>query len=150
MALFHQSQSWESIKSNFFDRDKVTDSMDRATVRAMNRQGGFIRTFARRSIRRRKTISKPGNPPHAHSGEIKLIFYAWDPQSRTAVIGPIPFQSKRHGESVVPKLLEFGGDIEVKDKRGPRVLHYRARPFMRPAEEASRDKFAGQFQGEMK
>lgn len=120
------------MKSLFFDRAAVKDLLDKKTRKALSRAGAFVRTRARSSIRKRKSISAPGSPPSSHAGHLKrLIWFAYDPHARAVVIGPVRFK-----EGKAPRLLEFGGKGTVKRKSGKIVsANYRSRPFMGPAME---------------
>jgi hypothetical protein len=123
-----------AVRESFFDSEAVAAKLAAGKRRAFSRMGAFVRTRARQSIRRRRKSSPPGQPPSAHSGEIKLIFFAWDDASQSVVAGPIPFRGKSgQAGGVVPRVLEFGGDVGGK--------HYAGNPFMRPALEHERPKF---------
>lgn len=133
----------------FFDRDKVLRAVDDATRRRLSRFGAFVRTRAQRSMRRRRGVSKPGSPPYSHSGELrKLLYFGFDAEARSVVIGPVPFK-----EGEVPELLEFGGDVprqrwnwDTRRRDGDEYLaHYEPRPFMRPAFEAELGKVPDLF-----
>jgi len=117
----------------FFDRPQVKRAVDRATARALSRSGGMIRITARRSIRRRKRASAPGQPPSSPTGILReSIFYAFDPRKRSVAIGPVRL-GRRAGDGgsagTVPALLEGGGRV----RRKRRTHRYQARPFMGPA-----------------
>ena len=127
------------IKSMFFDRPKVIRAVDRAKRRALSRGGAFIRQTAKRSIRPRKRISRPGEPPSSHAGHLRrLIFFGYDRQRDSVVVGPIGFR-----RSKAPSVLEFGGRTVVesgrrrrrKEKRKVRIA---PRPYMGPALEKER------------
>ena len=106
------------VKLLFFDSPRVRRAMDTATRQALGRAGAFIRRRAKSSIRRRKGISQPGQPPHSHAGHLRrLIFF-----------GPVPF---KQGEA--PRLLEFGGTVTRRTRRRRRRMTYRKHPFMGPA-----------------
>lgn len=117
-------------KSMFFDRKAVKGLMDKRTRQALSRAGAFVRQSARNSIRKRKAVSKPGQPPSSHAGHLKrLIWFAYDPEKQSVVIGPARFK-----EGEAPSLLEFGGKATRKRKGGKRVVAtYQPRPFMGPA-----------------
>lgn len=138
-------------KATFFDRPAVLRAVDAKTRRVLSQYGAFTRRTARRSLRKRKGASAPGNPPHTHEGSLKrLIFFSYDARRRSVVIGPVPF-----GDGRAPSLLEHGGTttlrnamipVEVRDRRTgvtKRVFRrytgratYAPRPFMGPAGEA--------------
>jgi hypothetical protein len=137
-------------KAFFFDRQAVTSRVDRATVRVLSKMGAFVRTRAKGSIRKRKRVSEPGSPPSSHTGQLKnFIFFAYEPQAKSVVVGPIKLNMK---SANAPSLLEFGGTSVVTDRKrgGGQVAIYRPRPFMQPALEAERDKFAGLWSNTVK
>jgi hypothetical protein len=118
----------KDIKRFFFDRKVVIDAMDKATRAALSKAGAFIRTRARTSMRRRKGISGPGQPPSVHTGLLKdRLFFGYDPSNRSVVVGP-----ERIGKADAPPLLEFGGSTTRRGK----PARYRPRPFMAPALDA--------------
>ena len=140
--------------SQFFDRTAVKMRLDKATLKYLRRSGGAVRLTARRSIRQRKAISKPGMPPSSHTGLLKnSIFFGLDniAESASAVVGPSAVwrQSNAGGSLRGASLLEFGGSTIRKRVRryrngGRRTeikhLHYAPRPFLRPALDAIKPK----------
>lgn len=141
-------------KNYFFDRAAVINMMDRKERGALSKAGGTVRLIARRSIRRVGNFNKysqPGQPPFTHSGFLRNdILYAYDPTTRSVVIGPSQQPWLNH-------LHEFGGVSALKEfrnvehgmlrywRKGPqsrrrwkatgRIVkkRYPARPFMAPA-----------------
>lgn len=177
------------LKGFFFDRLAVTRAADAGTVRALSKFGAFVRRAAQTSMRYRKGVSQPGQPPSAHKikqlaalkklGRAKhngallreLLFFSYDPATRSVVVGPLGFKTKG---TPVPALHEFGGTrmaykgetMEVKNPAGrdPRTgrffskgvqnvplagktLRYPKRPFMGPALDRMLPKFAATFKG---
>lgn len=128
--MFELSQA----KSLFFDKAAVMQAVDKATRKALAKAGAFIRRDARRSIRTREGPAPPGQPPHSHKGHLKrFLFFAWDPASRSVVVGPAAL-----GRANAPPLLEFGGRTTIRTKKGRVQAHYEPRPFMNPALEKNR------------
>jgi hypothetical protein len=125
-------------KDMFFDRKAVTGAVDCTARKVLSRFGAFVRTTARHSLRKRKAVSQPGDPPSSHVGLLKkLLFFGYDPGRKSVVIGPTPL----HGTAEAPPLLEYGGRARVKDRKGRSVLAtYRPRPFMGPAFEREKPK----------
>ena len=104
----------------FFDRAAVINAVDAGTRRALSKFGAFTRTRAKSSIRKRKRISKPNNPPSSHSGHLKkLIYFGYDQNKRSVVVGPLPYHKG------AAHVIEYGGVSNG--------ALYRPRPFMRPA-----------------
>lgn len=136
-----------AARSNFFDRESVTNAVDVGTRRILSRFGAFVRTRSRSSIRKRRDPSPPGSPPSSHVGTLrKLVFFSFDLARKSVVIGPTLFRAG----SDVPRTLEEGGTVRAdgrtirirRRKSGfetivpPGRLKYRPRPYMRPAFEA--------------
>jgi len=120
----------QQAKGLFFDRLAVTNAADRAERKVLSKFGAFVRQTARSSIRKRKSISEPGQPPSSHTGLLKRnIFFVFSSETRSVVIGPILLNQRTDA----PRLLEHG-DTVVRQRRAKRVrMKYRPRPFMGPA-----------------
>jgi hypothetical protein len=118
------------VNNLFFDTAKVIRSLDAASRKALSKAGAFIRTRAKSSIRKRKSVAPAGKPPSSHTGDLKrLIFFGYDTTAKSVVIGPAKF---RTGEA--PNLLEFGGQIVRRGRGGkPTTQHYKGNAFMGPA-----------------
>lgn len=125
----------------WFDTEAVIRATTAAERRVLSRQGAFVRQRARSSIRKRKAVSAPGSPPTNREGSLRrFLFFSYDPRARSVVVGP----AKVSKPGSVPHLLEFGGTAAGRHG-GPR--HYRPRPFMGPALDAERPKFAAMWKG---
>jgi len=129
-------------KRMFFDRKAVTGAVGRATRKVFSRFGAFVRTAARSSIRKRKRTSAPGEPPSSHTGLLKrFIFFGYDRQRRSVVIGPQRLNQKTGdlpaGQAGAPEALEHGGITTfvegLRGRRRKRRVKIKARPFMGPA-----------------
>lgn len=151
--------------SQFFDRDAVIKAIDRAERSKLSKAGSFVRRRVRSSIRKRKKVSAPGQPPSSHDGMYrKSILFGYDQDTGSVVIGP----SARFGNSEVPTLLEFGGTVTgtrlvpvesgggrddggrfiartTRLKRVKGTFTYAARPHMGPALEAEAPNFPNLF-----
>ena len=143
----------DQIKGLFFDSAKVQAATSRAERSVLSRFGAFVRTRARTSIRKRKKPSEPGQPPSSHTGILKrFIFFAYEPQRRSVVIGPARLNQKI-GDA--PAALEHGGRSQVvsgsrRRKRQVRTVTIRPRPFMGPAFEAERPKLPAMWANSVK
>lgn len=136
----------------FFDADLVKNTVAKSKRKLLLRFGAYLRREARQSIRKRKKMSEPGQPPSSHLGWLKQhIYFSWDPSIESVVVGPIPL-----GRGTAPKALEHGGrslSFKRHKVRGQwvtdiRVIpHIRPRPFMRPALGRIIPKFAGLLKG---
>jgi hypothetical protein len=135
-------------KAMFFDTRAVTSRVDPATRRVLSKFGAFVRTGARHSIRKRKAISQPGDPPSSHVGLLrKLIYFGYDGTRKSVVIGPTPL----HGTVEAPPLLEYGGRTRLKGRKGKAVMAtFRARPFMGPAFEREKPKLPAMWAGSVR
>lgn len=148
-------------KNFFFDREKVIAAVGKARASVMAKAGAYIRRTAQFSIRTRKSVSKPGQPPTNRTGLLReFIFFSFDPTTRTVVIGPAKAKARGYN---VPNVLEFGGTFQIPevqlsgglwtdDKRyvvnangrptRKRLVNIAARPYMGPALAKNRDKIA--------
>ena len=159
-------------KQNFFDRKAVTDAIGKAKAGVLAKQGAYVRTIARRSMKKKKGPSKPGTPPNVHEGQIKdFLYFAFDAETDTVVVGPAKL-----GNGSAPDVLEHGGKIKefgIYDGRGRfvplrfmnrkgriaamktgRVVARRStvamRPFMNPALLLAKPKLAAMWQDQVK
>ena len=127
------------IKKCFFDRQAVISRVEPATRRVFSKFGAFVRRTAKGSIRNRQRPAPPGSPPSSHTGLLKkFIFFGYDADARSVVIGPARLDRRGRGDA--PSLLEHGGSTTLK-RRGKRFqVAYRARPYMGPAFEKEQPK----------
>ncbi len=109
----------DSFKDTFFDRDRVQRAADAAKFASLKRSGASIRLIARRSIRRRKKPSTPGQPPSSRKGQLKeLLFFGYDERARSVVVGP----ARLSRPTGAPNILEFGGSAKATDRRRVRRI----------------------------
>lgn len=129
-------------KTRFFDRQAVQRAVAAGTRKALSRAGAFVRARARQLIRRRKGYSRPGQPPHSHVGLLKdHIYFVYDQQSQSVVIGPALLGRRVQRGPTVPQVLEFGGSVERLRGRA----YYEARPYMSRALREVRHQIVDQF-----
>lgn len=124
------------ISNLFFDRQFVIESVNEKTRKALSHIGGLVRTIARRSIRKRKKESEPGQPPSSHSGLLRGtgsgpgIYYAFDPVHTSVVIGPTPLnqisyvfvgggEGRKFIRGAIPSILEKGGMVGIREVKNP-------------------------------
>ncbi len=144
---------FDQAKGLFFDRAEVMRATSRAERRVLSRFGAFVRRSARSSIRKRKRISEPGNPPSSHTGLLrKFIFFAFDPNSQSVIIGPVRLNQKI-GDA--PAALEHGGTSRVLEgsrrrARRTRTIRVRRRPYMQPAFEREQPKLPQMWRDSIK
>lgn len=109
------------MKYVFFDERAVRAALDAGTRKALSKFGAYVRRRAKSSIRKRRRISRPGEPPSSHTGKLrKSIYFGYDAQNKSVVVGPTKWSS-----SNAQALLEYGGRKKTR--------LYRPRPYMRPA-----------------
>ncbi len=136
------------VKYLFFDSGKVRAATSRAERRVLSRFGAFVRRGARSSIRKRKGTSQEGKPPSSHTGLLKkFIFFAYEPQRQTVVIGPARLNQKT-GDA--PAALEYGGRSRVFSGRRRHTVTIRPRPLMGPAFEREKPKLPGMWRDSIK
>lgn len=135
----------------FFDRHTVMRAVDKAKRAVLSKAGAFIRTTAKHSIRTKKGVAPPGQPPHSHVGLLRrFLFFAYEPVSESVVIGP----AKLNKPTEAPRVLEHGGKTRVERRRRGKVVRRQvtieARPFMGPALEKERPKLPALWAGSVK
>lgn len=109
------------VKSLFFDRAAVVRAVGKGAAQAMKKAGAFIRRRAQTSMPyRKKGSSAPGRPPFAHTSHgaklRKLLFYSYDPNQKTVVIGPVSLPNGSTVGQTVANLMEFGGRVVRRRK----------------------------------
>jgi hypothetical protein len=145
-------------KQFFFDRQIVIGAVGRASAKNLSKAGSFVRRSARSSLRRRKKVSPPGQPPSVHTQDrvatLKNIWFVFDPAQRSVVVGPLKLNGSRlegSNRQTVPSLHELGGTAVVGGRRKrKRRAKYASRPFMGPAMERELPKFAGLWANSVK
>jgi hypothetical protein len=136
---------FKKMQTMFFDRSAVKSKVDTRTRKVLSKFGSFVRQTARKSMRKRKGVSKPGNPPFSHTGLLKkFLFFGYDANRRSVVIGPVMLPGKK---GRAPSVLEHGGRITLP--RG-NTADVAPRPFMQPAFEKELPKAAGLWANSVK
>jgi len=139
-------------KQMFFDRKAVTGAVDKAARKVLSRFGAFVRRGAKSSIRKRKRVSSPGEPPSSHTGLLKrFIFFGYDRRRRSVVIGPQRLNQKI-GDA--PQALEHGGTSTIveglRGRRRKRRVRMKARPYMGPAFQKEQPKLPAMWAGSVR
>lgn len=126
-----------SIGKDFFDRGAIEKMMDQKTASALSRFGYFTMRDARQRLRKRKSVSKPGQGPSiwtSHGADagagftLRMIFFYFDRLRRSVIIGPVKLNGSGPG-TPVPQILEEGGIVHPNGGRGVRIA---PRPYMAP------------------
>lgn len=156
----------DKAKGMFFDRKPVMAAVSKATRTVLSRFGAFVRTRARSSIRKRRKVSQPGQPPSSHTGLLKrFIYFVFEPKAQSVVIGP----AKLSKPGSVPEVLEHGGRVSVFQARvrgqwrtvskgrrtagletRTRRVTVAARPSMQPAFDAEKPKLSSLWRNSVK
>ena len=127
----------------FFSSRFVKDRVDAATRKNLSKAGAYVRTDAKRSIRKRSwrmPPAPPGKPPFSRTGLLKkFIFFRFDPRSMSVVVGP--YKLPKMGTA--PEALEYGGNsskpqytpkqregMEMTDKQRETLRYYGIAPTM--------------------
>ncbi len=105
------------LKKAFIDRQKINRAAERAEARSMVKSLAFIRRRARTNVlRRRKKVSRPGQPPSVRSRDsqrsLKFILFAYDRATNSGVVGPVKLSDRSYAvqaQDAVPGTLEKGG-----------------------------------------
>lgn len=115
-----------TLKKFFYDRERVKAKLDRKRLASLRKVGGQIRLRARRKLRRRNRVSRPGEAPSVHTASafatLKNIQFGFDTDQETAVVGPIGLGS-HGGDGPAPGTLEHGGGgSHANTRRTERVV----------------------------
>lgn len=103
-------------------RQKPISELTAEELVAYKRQRAINRRLGLKPPRRPIKHSAPGEPPRYIEGSLRrLIFFAYESDSRSVVIGPVGFSN-----STAPRVLEYGGVNRHGKKVSPR-------PYMAPA-----------------
>jgi len=156
-----------SFKRAFFDRAQVDRKLGRAVSRILRQAGGFTRTTARRSMKKKslkggvglygqKTsaatggmISGTGRPPLAYARTLKdkIYFYA-DTKRKRVIIGPTATGTG------AAEALEYGGSVmgyapeKVEMRIDPKDGKRKLMPAMAPASLSGNDRSPALFKNQ--
>ena len=107
-----------AFKRFFYDREMVRKKLGRKRTKALRKAGLTIRKAARRRLRRRKRVSRPGQSPSVRSTDtfatLKNIQAGFDTFAEASVVGPIGFGNLA---DPVPGRLEHGAEVRRKNPR---------------------------------
>jgi len=121
-----------------FDIEIVRKRAEQGSFHSLAHAAAAIRLTARRSIRRSKSYSAPGTPPHTRRGLLRgAIVYGVERHRDRALVGPT---YERVGTSAMAH--EFGGRY--------RKERYPKRPFMGPALEKLTPRLPGFWAGSVR
>lgn len=151
------------MKKFFFDKPHVKRRIGKKKAKLLSMGGAYTRRRARSKLRRRKRVSRAGEPPSVHSesdiANLRTILFALDKETDSVIIGPVKLNQVNLGADLerytVPELLEIGGTIDIREeaivgsnewrrrdmrrsvkqwkKYRTRRATYDARPYMNPS-----------------
>ena len=135
--------------TTLFRDDKLMGAVERAEMKALRWQGGYVRKAAQNRLTKGKESSAPGQSPTDQTGKFKKsILFSYDAANHSVVIGPRIINIKR---GLIPAALEHGGTTMIDSTRavytngkrkfvkdgGKRRVKIEARPTMGPALDSS-------------
>lgn len=106
------------LRHVFFDRPGIQRRVDQGRRKALSKAGSWVRRRARSILRRRKRVSRVGEPPSVHSDPgLKTILFGWDQGRQSVVVGPVRLNKVVMGtQTRVPSLMEFGGEVSIHEE----------------------------------
>ena len=126
----------------FFDGEEINKRKDKEKIKGLMAAGAFVRTIAKRSIKKggkKGKVSKPGEPPRRHvTPGINTIFFVHEKKTDSVIVGPVKFNT---GGPKILQTLERGGSIKAirrnpkTKKKQSRVVKIAPQPFMEPAKD---------------
>lgn len=166
-----------SAKSLFFDRKEVVEAVGRSRVKILSKAGGLVRKSAKEILVFKPSVRKPrrvkdakvnranelayrqakkasASPPGAvpfvrrrQYPNLSSVVYAYDPGSRSVVVGPIERRS-RSMQRTAPDVHERGGSVRINvtgrdGKVRPMTANYPKRPLIGPAFERVKNQMPG-------
>lgn len=152
----------QQFKEGFFNSADVAKFIEPGVRRSLGKAGGYLRRVARNSLKYDEGKSAPGQPPKVHqffnrrktnrkTGQVtiqsvsplrELLFFAYDRESQTTIVGPARFPGAKAG-NLVPRTLEKGGTVrktitEPQPRRASRPATGRQREaFLRKVKDGS-------------
>lgn len=133
--------------SMFFDRTHVINRVEKKQHRVLSGTGAYAMGAMRKSMRKGRVSqrnkpgpphygggSKPGEPPRWWSKLLRdFIFFGFDADKESVLVGPYKFTRKQATSVTVPKLLNDGGAALTVLPGGRAVMaSYLPRPFATP------------------
>lgn len=121
-----------------FNRRLIGRRFKDGSIRSLGHAGAAIRLTARRSIRRSKEASPPGEPPHTRFGQLKRsLRYSVEKARQRVLIGPT---------------YSFVGRSATAHEFGGRYMgqQYPKRPLMGPALMKIKDRLPRMWAGSIK
>ena len=114
----------KDFKATFFNLAAITDPLEKAKQTGARDSASLVRKIARESMRWNKSKknraekSPAGTAPLAEKGFIRnLLYFAWEPERDTAVVGPAFLPSKSNaGSTTVPGVHEKAGSLSLTRK----------------------------------
>lgn len=107
-----------AFKRFFYDREMVRKKLGRKRLKAVRKAGLTVRKAARRRLRKRKRVSRPGESPSVHTEDkfatLKNILSGFDPLAEASVVGPVKFG--RHADAI-PGALEHSAHVARPNPR---------------------------------
>jgi len=148
------------VKLTAFPR-KVERAKDKGAYKSVRHAAFSIRKTAIESMVFATGPSKPGRPPHAHTGRLRRSIMVAAEQKDDVVIGPSYSRVKVGGRPPwLAQMLEHGGTVQRRKKRKSRgrprkddppqqtfSVTYPARPFMHQALQRNLARFHREWKG---
>ena len=109
------------LKTNIrstFNKNQVISNLSRLERHALSRAGSYVAEAARRSIRKSRRQSRPGQPPYSHTEKLRnMIRTAVDSSRVMAIAGAIQ-RYDVESEGLAPAALEHGGVTKYTPSKG--------------------------------
>ena len=149
---------------------KVKKATDKGAYKSLRHAAFSIRKTAIESMVFEEGPSRPGRPPHAHTGRLRRSIIVAQEKGNEVFVGPSYSRVKAGGRPPwLAEMLEHGGTFRWRKKRkkrgrptkseaqviaagyGPalQIVTFPARPFMQPALARNLARFHREWQGIM-
>lgn len=122
-------------KEFFFDRPRIKNMTDEATMKGLSKSGAYIRKVMIRIQRRVGKKGKPSAPGEAPKFRnvnneyvsLRNIRFIYSPENKSVVVGPVKLNQLQHAGGVignfatgtVPAVHQFGGRVGIREQLMP-------------------------------
>ncbi len=122
----------QDFQKNYFTRPHVRRRLDKLRFNYLRYQGMNIRRDARRKVMSQSEPPIPDGETKSGGG-LALIFYSFERQTHSVIVGPTLFEKQPWKEKTVPQVVEEGGYVTPKPGFDLLPRRQEPSPYMRPA-----------------
>ena len=107
----------KNIRSTF-NKNQVISNLSRLERRALSRAGSYVAETARRSLKKSRRQSRPGQPPYSHTEKLRNMIRTAVDSNRVMAIAGVLRRYDVESEGLAPPALEHGGVTKFVPSKG--------------------------------